>query len=135
MRRYYPLYLLVSLLGLAGLSCQLAGAVQPTAPSDDGGWMMFSPPDLPGGKLGEAYEIRIEIENVRTAIDEINVSKGSLPPGLMLERVAGEDAVMISGEPTEAGAFTFTLNILCLGTNIQGQIGAHVYTIVIEPGP
>jgi len=56
-----------------------------------------------------------------------SVSSGSLPPSLNLDTVAG----VISGTPTQAGAFTFTVSALDFSNDFTGT---RQYTIYVSTG-
>ncbi len=56
--------------------------------------------DLPGGIVGQAYNAQLEGDNV----DQWSITAGNLPPGLALSTTGA-----ITGTPTTAGTFTFTV--------------------------
>ncbi len=91
----------------------------------------FSPTSLPKAKLGVFYEVTVRVTRNQTPVGEFSISQGSLPNGLKIERVVGEDAVHILGIPQEAGPSRFTISVWCYGTNASGQTGQRQYTIMV----
>lgn len=92
----------------------------------------FDPDNLPAGKVGAPYETEIHISENDTPVYLFEVSKGALPAGLELLWKENADTAKISGIPEEAGTFTFTLSIQCLGTNVSGETSEQEYSIVVE---
>lgn len=43
-----------------------------------------------------------------------------------------EDTIQVSGTPTVAGTFTFTIYVWCYGTNVSGQTATQGYTLVVK---
>lgn len=82
----------------------------------------LSPATLPNGTAGVAYNQTITASG-GTAPYTFTVIAGTLPPGLAL---AGSGA--LTGTPTTAGSFTFTVR----ATDANGCFGSRVYTIVIN---
>ena len=95
--------------------------------------LRFAPDAMPRGRVGVFYYVIIKITNNQTPAGEFTISQGNLPKGLMFQRLAGQDAVLISGTPQESGAFHFVLNVWCYGTNHSGQTGTKDYVIPINP--
>ena len=62
-----------------------------------------------------------------------SIQDGALPAGLEFE-VAKEPAntVQISGTPTVARTFSFTIYVWCLGTSIGGQTATQRYVLVVN---
>ena len=61
------------------------------------------------------------------------IQDGRLPDGLQLVLGDNHDNTMrISGTPTAAGTYHFTISVWCLGTNVSGQTGTQVYTLVVK---
>jgi hypothetical protein len=79
-----------------------------------------------------AYETEIHISQNDTPVGEFSISKGALPGGMELVRVAGEDTAKIKGIPEEDGVFTFTVSVWCYGTNVSGQMGQKEYSIIVK---
>ena len=95
------------------------------------GPLKFEPDSLPDAQMDASYETEIRITQNNTPVGEFSISKGALPAGLELVKVAGEDRAKISGTPTEAGTFTFTVSVWCYGTSVNGQKGEKEYTIIV----
>ncbi|HUG44738.1 MAG TPA: ice-binding family protein, partial [Acidobacteriota bacterium] len=83
----------------------------------------LSPSTLPNGSVGTAYSETIAASG-GTAPHTFSIISGSLPPGLALS-----SGGVISGTPTTAGSFTFTVR----ATDSDGCFGSQIYTIVINP--
>ncbi len=82
----------------------------------------LSPATLPEGTIGVAYNQAITAAG-GTAPYTFSIIAGSLPPGLNLSA-----AGVISGIPTTAGSFTFTVR----ATDAVGCFGSRIYTLVIN---
>jgi len=74
------------------------------------------PPSLPGGKVCEPYT-----QTITPSCGTCSITSGALPPGLVLS------SCLISGTPTEAGAFNFTVK----AADLLGSFTTRPYTIVI----
>lgn len=111
------------LIFLAIISCQILHTP----------YLGFVPNAMPKGQVGVYYFAIIKITNNKTPAGEFSISMGSLPRGLTLQRLTGQDAVLISGTPQETGAFHFVLNVWCYGTNYSGQTGTKDYVISVGP--
>jgi len=138
MRWSRPVLAFALLTFLIGASCSLFSDISPEASptpdpqNDDDGTLQFIPDVLPDAQQGVPYEIEVRVENVTTFVGEFTVTEGILPPGLLLERVPSENATLITGIPQEAGTFSFTLDVWCMGTNDPGQTGHHLYQIIVR---
>jgi hypothetical protein len=42
------------------------------------------------------------------------------------------NTLQISGTPTVAGTFSFTIYVSCLGTQVNGQTATQEYTLVVK---
>lgn len=121
-------------------SCSATPSVPPTPTPDPYIFepvttpLKFEPESLPVGQLGEDYEAEILISDNVTPVNSASISDGTLPAGLELVFVDGEDRVVIRGEPEETGTFTFTLFVTCFGTMVSGQTGQKEYTLIVD-GP
>lgn len=115
--------LAVVLTFLVTISCQLLNTPA----------LRFAPDTMPKGRVGVFYFVIIKITNNETPAGEFSISRGNLPKGLLFQRLTGQDAVLISGTPQEAGAFHFVLNVWCYGTNHSGQTGTKDYVLPITP--
>ena len=79
---------------------------------------------LPNGFMGSSYR---EVLSVRGGIAPYRfaVSQGQLPPGLLLDPETGS----ISGSPTRAGDFAFTIAVT---GEPMGSSGTRAYTVAID---
>lgn len=84
--------------------------------------IVLSPPTLPDGELGQPYSEFISASG-GLAPYAYSVSSGSLPTGLMLDGATGE----ISGIPTEAGTFNFTIT----ATDAEACLGTASYAVIV----
>jgi uncharacterized repeat protein (TIGR03803 family) len=81
----------------------------------------------PNGKLGQAYDETIEATG-GTGILTFNLTTGILPTGLSLS-----SAGVLSGTPTAAGHFMFTVSAI----DSVGAFASNIYTVIvfaIDPG-
>ncbi len=94
--------------------------------------LRFVPATLPAATSGAAYTTEIVVEDNVTPVGGASVAPGTLPDGLSLELLPGHaDTIRISGTPTRAGTFEFTVSVWCFGTNVSGQTGEQRYTITV----
>jgi len=137
MRPAHPILLIAVVTVILGISCRYFSGADPNLtpgpqPFTDASSLKFIPDSLPDAQQGTPYQVQIKVENVKTFVGQFAVETGNLPPGLSLERVAGENAARIVGTPAETGTFTFVLNVWCEGTNSPGQTGRKEYAIVVK---
>jgi len=85
----------------------------------------LAPATLPAGISGAAYSQNL-LASGGASPYAFTVSAGALPPGLNLVPGGAANAT-ISGTPTTAGNYTFTIT----ATDANGCLGSRVYTIVI----
>jgi hypothetical protein len=85
----------------------------------------LAPSTLPPGTIGAAYNQTITATGGTAPYAFTGIS-GSLPNGLTLATSGA-----LTGVPTTAGSFTFTVR----ATDAAGCFGSRVYTIVINPAP
>lgn len=125
MKRISPIALLVlAFVVFATVAC-MCSILYPSKP------LVFSPDQLPDAQAGVPYEATIRISQNRTPAGSISISEGTLPLGLELVYTQAEDTAKITGTPTQAGTYTFTISVWCFGTNISGQTGEKQYTLVV----
>jgi uncharacterized repeat protein (TIGR01451 family) len=86
----------------------------------------LSNPAPPAGEVGAAYSDALTVTD-GTSPFAWSVSAGTLPPGLALAAGTG----LLSGAPTAAGSFTFTVKV----TDASGQMATQALTVVISPAP
>ena len=94
--------------------------------------LKIEPDFLPNAQTGVEYEVEIRVSDNITPLDGVSVSSGTLPAGLELVFLDGEDGAKISGIPEVAGTFTFTISVGCKGTMVLGQTAEKEYMIVVE---
>ena len=92
-------------------------------------FITVSPATLPVPVIGVPYSQTITASG-GTPPYTFTVSSGALPPGLNLNPTSGTTAV-ISGTPTTAGTFTFTIT----ATDANGCPGSRTYSFTITAGP
>jgi MBG domain (YGX type) len=102
--------------------------------------LAFSPTTLPDGTYGSVYTNQTLTVTGGMPPYSFSVSKGKLPPGIALS-----DSGVLSGTPTAAGAYSFTIKAKenspgPLGGGPGGgppgpglTIGAQDYTLVVDP--
>jgi hypothetical protein len=95
--------------------------------------LQFSPTTLPDAQVGSAYAATITVSQAATPVGGASVQDGALPAGLQLA-LAKEpiNTIQISGTPTVAGTFSFTIYVWCYGTNVGGQTATQEYTLVVK---
>ena len=86
--------------------------------------LLFAAP--PSGEVGAAYSNQLTVTG-GTSPFTWSVSVGSLPPGLAL----GASTGLLSGTPTTAGSFTFTVKV----ADSAGLSDTRPVTLTIIPGP
>ncbi|MGY0557684.1 putative Ig domain-containing protein [Lysobacter sp. A378] len=92
--------------------------VEVAAPS-----IVLTPASLPAGSAGTAYPATSFSASGGVAAYSYAVTVGALPAGLALS-----SAGQLSGVPTAAGSFSFTVTV----TDAYGQIGARAYVLGID---
>ncbi|MGB8984399.1 MAG: putative Ig domain-containing protein, partial [Anaerolineales bacterium] len=90
------------------------------------------PDSLPSAQTGVEYEVEIHVRDNVTPLNSVFISSGTLPAGLELIFVDGEDGATISGTPEETGTFTFTVFVSCKGTMVSGQTLEKEFQIVVK---
>ena len=95
--------------------------------------LQFSPTTLPDAQVGSAYAATITVSQAAPPVGGASVQDGALPAGLQLA-LAKEpiNTIQISGTPTVAGTFSFTIYVWCYGTNVGGQTATQEYTLVVK---
>jgi hypothetical protein len=94
--------------------------------------LMIEPDSLPNAQTGVEYEVEIYVRDNVTPLNSVFISSGTLPAGLELIFVDGEDGAKISGTPEETGTFTFTVFVSCKGTMVSGQTLEKDFQIVVK---
>jgi hypothetical protein len=111
---------------IAVIALALVACIQPRPA------LVFSPAQLADAQPGQAYEARITISDNATPVGDIYVSEGQLPQGLTLTDDHEHGQATIAGTPTQAGQYTFSIGVWCLGTNQLGQTGQQAYTLTVR---
>jgi hypothetical protein len=95
--------------------------------------LQFSPATLPDAQVGSSYAATITVSQAVTPVGGASVQDGALPAGLALA-LAKEpvNTIQISGTPTVAGTFSFTIYVWCYGTNVSGQTATQQYVLVVK---
>ena len=94
--------------------------------------LKIEPDSLPNAQAGAKYLVEVRVSDNVTPLSSVFISSGTLPVGLELVFVDGEDVAKISGVPEETGTFTLTVFVSCKGTMVSGQTGEKEYQIVVE---
>jgi hypothetical protein len=95
--------------------------------------LQFSPATLPDAQIGSSYVATITVTQAATPVGGASVQDGALPAGLDLALAQDpEDTIQISGTPTVAGTFSFTISVWCYGTQVSGQTATQGYTLVVK---
>ena len=94
--------------------------------------LVFSPAELPQAQVGQPYSATFSISGNVTPVGDMFVDTGTLPPGLQLTFDEASRTAELSGTPTEAGTFKFTVGAWCFGTNVSGQTGQREYELVVK---
>ncbi|HET7143459.1 MAG TPA: Ig domain-containing protein [Anaerolineales bacterium] len=94
--------------------------------------LKIEPDSLPNAQTGVEYEVEIRVSDNVTPVNSVSISSGTLPAGLELLFVDGEDGAKISGTPQETGTFNFTVFVSCFGTMVSGQDLEKEFQIVVE---
>lgn len=81
---------------------------------------------VPSGTVGQPYAF-----NLDTKCDDANwrLNTGQLPPGIALEQKG-----RLSGTPSLAGTYTFTLDAISKA-NPEGDVISLGYSLVVAPAP
>jgi hypothetical protein len=94
--------------------------------------LKIEPDSLPNAQTGVEYMVDIRVSDNVTPLSSVSISSGTLPAGLELMFVDGEDGAKISGTPEETGTFTFTVFVSCKGTMVSGQTLEKDFQIVVK---
>jgi hypothetical protein len=112
-----------------GIACALAltAVIGCRAPLE------FSPTTLPDAHVGSPYAATITVTQAATPVGGAEVQDGALPAGLAMALGTQHDnTIHISGTPTIAGTFSFTISVWCLGTQVSGQTATQAYTLAVK---
>jgi hypothetical protein len=120
-------------MALIAVLVTLGCSAQPTLDTSSSGSLRWDPVLLPAAQVGVPFEVKITILQNKTPVAQFLLHDGTLPSGLTLTKVQGEDIAVLSGVPDQEGTFAFTLEAGCFGTNKAGQSGTQDYTIIVQP--
>lgn len=84
--------------------------------------LLFTPAQLPGAATGVPYSQTFGFENA-VGQTTISLSSGNLPPGLTLNSIG-----VLSGVPTSAGTYSFTLR----ASDATGCSGTQLFTLLVN---
>jgi hypothetical protein len=140
MRLQYKFLIIFALLALTSLSCEAVNRMAEGTPisptfeyNSNAGELTFKPDQLPDAQTGEAYSVRLTVEDTHTPVGNFSTQEGQLPPGLELKQLEDvENTAEISGTPSQAGTYHFVVYVWCYGTNSPGQTGEKEYTIIVK---
>jgi hypothetical protein len=113
---------------LAGIAILLSSSFCILTPRPS---LEFKPDQMPTARVGQPYQVDILIARNVTPVGIFSITDGTLPPGLNLVSDRNLGIGRISGTPSHAGTFNFTVSVWCLGTNVGGQTGEKQYKIVV----
>ena len=86
---------------------------------------------FPQGFVGVSYEAGIATTGNATAITAHSIATGALPPGLAINNT---DHLRITGIPTSAGKFTFTISLTDTGgTTTSGSLSILISSVGKSP--
>jgi len=94
--------------------------------------LLFIPETLSPGKTGESYLVHISSARTASPVFVLEVMEGDLPPGLSITLDEDRGQAILSGTPTTAGDFEFTLRAVCRGTQSAGQDAMKHYKLSVE---
>lgn len=86
--------------------------------------VITSPSTLPAGTIGSSYAVGVFADGGTTPYTWTRTG-GTLPPGLALQASPGR----ITGTPTTAGTFSFTLRV----ADARGQTASGTFSITVSP--
>ncbi len=124
MKRKKIIFLLI-VVGLAGIILACRGGNGPSS-------LVFTPDKLPDAKVGQVYQTTITVTKNDTPVFQMGLAEGGLPAGLSFMFNEGKNSATISGIPTAAGTFKFTVGAACYGTSVNGQTGSQPYLLTIN---
>jgi len=84
---------------------------------------------IPNGTVNTAYSAAIQASGACTPYTW-SIASGSLPAGITKKASSTTASLTLSGSPTTAKSYPFTLAV----TACKGQVAKHSYTVVIQSG-
>jgi hypothetical protein len=113
---------------LAGLAVLVSACLCTNTPR---GALSFMPEEMPLARVGMTFDVEILVGGNATPVFHYGIAEGALPPGLELVFDEKFHSARITGTPTQAGTYPFTVSVMCYGTNVSGQTGEKKYTLVV----
>ncbi len=86
--------------------------------------LLVDPTELPSAIVGKPYTQYLDADGIRARWE---ISAGALPPGLRLDAAGGT----ISGLPTQAGTYQFTVAVRSTGLPVR--TGDRLYALTVVP--
>ena len=100
--------------------------------SGDAIWPMYlSQIPLPIGKVGTAFTGTVNVVNAGTATITYQLVGGTLPPGLSFTSNSTAGTASVTGTPTTAGTYTFTVQ--ATNSDTPPQVATQIYGITVNP--
>lgn len=117
---------ILTVMDVGGLdsTCYIGASLTVTVPDEPTPAPVLASAALPAGTVGTPYTATIGLETGSVSATFFAVADGELPPGLALDPVTGA----ISGTPTSAGSFSFSV----IAGNADEDSAPVEYTIVID---
>jgi hypothetical protein len=96
--------------------------------------LVFDPPALPDGTVGQPYHVEVKPLDTHTPVGGMSVAgeAGTLPPGVTFTFLKDQEKAVLEGTPTKAGTYEITVSAWCYGTNVSGQSGVQPYRMTIR---
>ena len=86
------------------------------------------PESLPIARVGEAYNVPLEVMDISTPVYGIYVSRQfHLPEGLHVSHVDRDSSGLITGTPVKAGTYEVHMSAGTYGTQCAGQTASRIY--------
>ncbi len=122
-----PFIFLIRITGANGESAVRELSLRVNPPTQPQSPMTIGPPTLPSGTIGVVYAAALAVTG-GTAPYSWSIASGGPPPGVSL--VPSGSAVQLTGGPTTAGTFTFTVRV----NDSANQTATQEYSVAISTG-
>jgi len=88
---------------------------------------------LPDARLNQHYHSLLTISNNDTPVGAAYIKEGDLPQGINLafNKHNSSPSITLSGTPTHAGLYSFTLAAWSYGTNCPGMTGEWLFKLQV----
>ena len=131
MNFFTKLFLCVALL-IALSSCELIyGPIMTISCSTQPG-LTISPEDLTPGQIETSYDAEIVISGGATPVGGVYLESGDLPKGLKIEHTRGTSSARLTGIPSQAGKYSFSIGAYTHGTQCTGKSKTREYMLEIK---